>query len=255
MSATSAIRPVLGLGIVAMGVFGLMLGRGQGPPGDDYPEGHEEDRWAAARRRMVQTQIEARGVRDARVLEALRTVPRHLFVPRRLWSRAHDDRALPLDEGQTISQPYIVALMTELAAPKPGDVALDVGTGSGYQAAVLSSLVKRVASIEIVPALASEAKSRLERLGYDNVEVRCGDGSAGWPDVETFDVIIAAAAPAEVPDALLRQLAPGGRLVMPVGEEGHQRLIRIQRLADGGLERTEVIPVAFVPMTGSASAG
>ncbi|MBI5070390.1 MAG: protein-L-isoaspartate(D-aspartate) O-methyltransferase [Deltaproteobacteria bacterium] len=205
---------------------------------------------AAERDRMVARQIAARGVTDPRVLEALRQVERHLFVPEPLRAEAHADRALPLAHGQTISQPYVVGLMTELAALRPTDRVLEVGTGSGYQAAVLSVLVREVYTIEIVEPLALEARERLRRLGHANVFVRAGDGYRGWPEKAPFDAILVTAAPPEIPAPLLEQLAPGGRLVAPVGRE-RQELVVVTK-GERGLTRRAVIPVVFVPMTGEA---
>jgi protein-L-isoaspartate(D-aspartate) O-methyltransferase len=201
---------------------------------------------------MVARQLAARDVDDERVLAALGRVPRHEFVPPELVRSAYEDTPLPIGYDQTISQPYIVALMTQLAAPGPESNVLDVGTGSGYQAAVLAELAGRVASIEIVAPLAEAARRRLESLGYRNVEVRCGDGRLGWPERAPFDAIIVAAAPEQVPQPLVDQLAPGGRLVIPVGD-WDQRLLVVEKAADGSLTRRSVAPVAFVPMTGGAS--
>jgi len=220
----------------------LLLGGG-GSAGATEPRAAERDG-------MVARQIAARGVSDARVLEAVRQVERHLFVPEPLRSEAYADRALPIAQGQTISQPYIVALMSELAALKPTDRVLEVGTGSGYQAAVLAVLVREVYTIEIVEPLAAEAKERLRRLGYANVFVRAGDGYRGWPEKAPFDAILVTAAPPEIPAPLLQQLAPGGRLVAPVGRE-RQELVVVERTEKGPVRRT-VIPVVFVPMTGEA---
>jgi protein-L-isoaspartate(D-aspartate) O-methyltransferase len=205
---------------------------------------------AAARRRMVATQLEARGVRDPRVLEAMRAVERHRFVPAPLRDQAYQDRPLPIGHGQTISQPYIVALMTEAARVGPGARVLEIGTGSGYQAAVLSLLAGEVASIEIVEPLAQEAADRLAALGYRNVTVRAGDGYRGWPERAPFDAILVTAAPPEIPQPLLDQLAVGGRLVAPVGERD-QELVVVTRTA-AGLGRRRLLPVRFVPMTGEA---
>jgi protein-L-isoaspartate(D-aspartate) O-methyltransferase len=185
-------------------------------------------------------------VRDPRVLEALREVPRHRFVPEHLQGSAYDDGPLPIGHGQTISQPYIVAVMTELLAPEPDDVVLDVGTGSGYQAAVLGKLVKQVYSIEIVPALAEEARARLAALGYANVEVRVGDGWKGLPAHAPYAGILVAAAPPEVPQALLDQLAPGGRLVIPVGEWDQD--LRVYERTPRGIEQRTIFGVRFVPL-------
>jgi len=208
------------------------------------------DPYAAPRAAMVEEQIEARGVRDPRVLAAMREVPRHQFVPGAMRAFAYLDRPLPIEHGQTISQPYIVALMTELAGLDESSRVLEVGTGSGYQAAILERVAGRVYSIEIVDALARTARERLTALGYDRVVVQSGDGYRGWPEQAPFDAILVTAAPPMVPEPLLDQLAIGGRLVIPVGER-HQELRVIERTADGFAERS-VIPVRFVPMTGRA---
>lgn len=201
---------------------------------------------------MVRDQIEERGVSDPRVLDAMRTVPRHLFVPKALRNMAYDDRPLPIGYEQTISQPYIVALMTELLEPRPTQKVLEIGTGSGYQAAVLSRLVEHVYTIEIVAPLAARATETLEREGYDNVTVIAGDGYRGLPEQAPFDGIIVTAAPEEVPQPLLDQLRVGGRLVIPVGDtRTYQELELIERTATG-FERRKVLPVRFVPMTGEA---
>jgi len=201
---------------------------------------------AQERERMVRTQIEARGVKDARVLAAMRTVPRHRFVPEALWHSAYDDGPLPIGHGQTISQPYIVAVMTELLAPEAGDVVLDVGTGSGYQAAVLARLVRQVYSIEIVPELAEQARERLAALGYANVEVITGDGWAGLARRAPFDGILVAAAPPEVPQALLDQLAPAAKLVIPVGEWDQD--LRVYERTERGITQRTIFGVRFVPL-------
>ncbi len=202
-------------------------------------------------RRMVEQQLQARDITDPHVLGAMKKVPRHLFVPDREVDQAYWDGPLPIGHGQTISQPYIVGLMTQLARPSESAVALDIGTGSGYQAAVLSLLCKQVYSIEIVDALAESARERLARLGYRNVTVRAGDGYAGWPEHAPFDLIIVAAAPEHVPQPLVDQLKPGGRLVIPVGRH-YQSLIVVHKETDGKVREERIIPVAFVPMTGQA---
>lgn len=208
-----------------------------------------EDIFASERRRMVAEQIAARDVRDTRVLDAMRDVPRHLFVPPELQSQAYEDRPLPIGHEQTISQPYIVALMTELARPGADDRALEVGTGSGYQAAVLSRLVSRVYTIEIVEPLARAANQRLRELGFANVSAQSGDGYAGWPDMAPFDIIMVTAAPDHVPAPLLVQLKPGGRLVLPVGPAGAvQELQLIEKDHDGRTRTTRVTQVRFVPL-------
>ena len=199
---------------------------------------------------MVRAQIEERGIENPALLAALRAVPRHELVPEAVREEAYADHALPIGFDQTISQPYIVALMTDLAGVERGDKVLEVGTGSGYQAAVLAEMGARVFSIEIVVPLARRAAADLERLGYGRVHVRAGDGYRGWPSEAPFDAIIVTAAPPEVPAPLKQQLAVGGRLVVPVGE-GVQELRVITRTADGFREEPS-IPVRFVPMTGEA---
>jgi len=201
-----------------------------------------------AREAMVRAQLEARDIRDARVLAAMRRVPRHAFVPETLRDFAYDDHPLPIGHGQTISQPYIVALMTQLALGDHPQRALDVGTGSGYQAAVLAELFPEVHSVEIVPELAEQARARLGQLGYARVCVHASDGRMGWPDAAPYDAIVAACAALEVPDALIEQLAPGGRLVLPLGGTWFQELWCIEKRADGSLERRTAGGVAFVPM-------
>lgn len=201
---------------------------------------------------MVQTQIADRGVRDERVLEAMRTVPREAFVPDHLAGQAYRDHPLPIDEGQTISQPYVVAWMIAALEPQPGDRVLEIGTGSGYAAAVLSRVVDEVYTVERFPALARQAGQRLERLGYLNVLVRAGDGTLGWPELAPYDGIVVAAGGPEVPRPLLGQLAPGGRLVIPVGPRPDlQRLIRVTRLRDGRLREEDLGAVRFVPLVGA----
>jgi protein-L-isoaspartate(D-aspartate) O-methyltransferase len=208
------------------------------------------DAYRDARERMVREQIEGRGVRDARVLAALRTVPRHLFVPEQMLPYAYTDQPLPIGHRQTISQPYIVAFMTEALELKPKDRVLEIGTGSGYQAAVLAELVREVYSIEIVEPLAKESEERLMRMGYENLKLRIGDGYRGWPEAAPFDAIMVTAAPDHIPPALIDQLAEGGRLVVPVGRF-YQELVRVRRTAKG-IKQEELLPVRFVPMVGEA---
>ncbi|MCX7521147.1 protein-L-isoaspartate(D-aspartate) O-methyltransferase [Microbacterium sp. STN6] len=203
---------------------------------------------------MVEQQLVSRGITDARVLDAMRTVPRHEFVPARLAAEAYSDHPLPIDNGQTISQPYIVALMLEAARLDENAVLLDIGTGSGYAAAVASLLTRRVVSIERHAGLAESARRRLTALGYDNVEVIAGDGLAGWPDAAPYDAIVAAAAGPRVPDAWRDQLAVGGRIVMPLGAPRlGQRLVVCTRAADGTLEQSSLGGVAFVPLIGDGA--
>lgn len=207
---------------------------------------------AAARHRMVE-QIRSRGVTDTAVLAALDAVPRHLFVPQPERDKAYHDCPLPIGDGQTISQPYMVALMTSLLELRPGERVLEIGTGSGYQAAVLSRVAAEVYTIEIRQPLAERARRTLADLGYRNIQLRTGDGFQGWRDAAPFDGIIVTAAPPSVPDPLLRQLKVGGRLVIPVGDRNAlQSLLVLTRRADGGFDRSNVMPVFFVPMTGEA---
>jgi protein-L-isoaspartate(D-aspartate) O-methyltransferase len=208
------------------------------------------DEYASERARMVREQLAARDIRDARVLTAMGAVPRHEFVPEALRGRAYVDRPLPIDEGQTISQPYIVALMTELARVDTDSRVLEIGTGSGYQAAVLAEIVKEVYTIEIVEPLGKQARQVLERLGYQNIQFRIGDGYRGWPEAMPFDAILVTAAPPRVPEPLKEQLAVGGRLVIPVGE--HYQSLRVITRTASGFDEREVASVRFVPMTGEA---
>ena len=216
---------------------------------DDRIEILLEDIEADARSTAVLT---GRRQFSARVMQALRAVPRHEFVAEDLSIAAYDNRPLPIGKGQTISQPYIVALMTDLLDAEPDDMVLEVGTGSGYQAAVLSQLVRQVYSIEIVESLAITAAERLSRLGYENVHTCHRDGYAGWPEVAPFDGILITAATPEVPPPLIDQLKPGGRLIAPLGlPYSHQTLVLIQKELDLSIARRDVLPVAFVPLTGS----
>lgn len=220
------------------------------PPEDPQPTAvaPEHPARASERWRMVMAQLQARDIDDPRVLAAMRSVPRHEFVPPALAHAAYEDGPLPIGHDVTISQPYIVALMTQLAHVEPGDRVLDVGSGSGYQAAVLAAMGAEVYGIEIIEPLATAAAERLARLGYA-ATIRAGDGWAGWPEHAPFDAIVLAAAPSEVPPALTEQLVVGGRLVLPVGDRFRQELVVITRTTTG-LQRRSVIPVAFVPMTG-----
>jgi protein-L-isoaspartate(D-aspartate) O-methyltransferase len=218
----------------------------QVPPADPAAEAA----FASARTRMVRDQILARGIRDDRVLAAMARVPRHEFVPASQRSMAYEDGPLPIGHGQTISQPYIVAFMTAALDPKPDDRILEIGTGSGYQAAVLSCLVAEVFSIERVEPLARRAGADLKRLGFRNVEVRMGDGYLGWPEAAPFDGVIVTCAPEQVPRALVEQLKVGGRMIVPVGPtDGVQELYLLCKHPEG-LETQAVLPVRFVPMVG-----
>lgn len=196
-----------------------------------------EDRWAKERLRMVKTQIEARGIKDFRVLEAMRRVPRHLFVDEDVRDQAYGDFPLPIGEEQTISQPYIVALMTEALELRDGDVVLEIGTGSGYQAAILAELTRMVYSIERFPRLVERARRVLAELGYDNVEIKQGDGTLGWPEKGPFDAIIVTAGAPRIPQPLIEQLKVGGRLVIPIGDRYNQDLIKVLKTEKGHKEK------------------
>ncbi|MEN6310531.1 MAG: protein-L-isoaspartate(D-aspartate) O-methyltransferase [Acidobacteriota bacterium] len=197
-------------------------------------------------RRMVETQIAVRGVRDAKVLEAMSKVPRHLFVPEGLSGAAFADEPLPIGEGQTISQPYIVAYMTEALGLRGGERVLEIGTGSGYQTAVLAEIAGRVFTVELIESLSAKAQTLLGSLGYDNISFRVGDGARGWPEEAPFEAILVTAAAAAVPPALDRQLGPAGTMVVPVGTDW-QELIRFRR-RDKGLARERLLSVRFVPL-------
>lgn len=197
---------------------------------------------------MVQQQLMPRGINDQRVLGAMAKVPREEFVPTDSRAASYEDGPLPIGYGQTISQPYIVAFMTEQLRPKPSDRVLEVGTGSGYQAAILAELVSEVYSIEIVEPLAKNAEATLQRLGYKNVHVNVGDGYKGWPEEEPFDAIIVTCAPDKVPQPLVDQLKDGGRMVIPVGDRFAQELYLLEK-KNGQLKQSATLPVRFVPMT------
>jgi protein-L-isoaspartate(D-aspartate) O-methyltransferase len=208
-----------------------------------------EEPFADQRDRMVREQIEGRGIRNAEVLRSMRSTPRHLFVPENLREYAYSDRPLPIGLGQTISQPYVVALMTELLEPSPTHRVLEIGTGTGYQAAVLARLSKHVYTIEIVSELAKSARERLAAMGIRNITVRQGDGYKGWPEEAPFDRIMLTAAPPELPQALLDQLARGGKLVAPVGgSPWTQELVVVDKTMGGELQRRVMASVMFVPM-------
>jgi protein-L-isoaspartate(D-aspartate) O-methyltransferase len=214
----------------------------------------EEDRFVAERRRMLEEQLSSSGygITNARVLAAMSKVPRHEFVPPDLRHRAYDDGPLSIGYGQTISQPYIVAFMTEHLDLKPTDRVLEIGTGSGYQAAVLGELAGEVYTIEIVDELAQRAKADLNRLGYANIQVRAGDGYRGWPEAAPFDAVIVTCAPEQVPPPLVDQLKEGGRMIIPIGPNWDQNLVLLHKQG-GRLEKRAVLPVRFVPMTGQVA--
>lgn len=198
------------------------------------------------RENMISQQIQARGVKDASVLSAMRKVERHKFIPLAFQHLAYIDTPLPIAEGQTISQPYIVALMTELLQLKGNEKVLEIGTGSGYQAAILAEIAKQVYTIEIIPALSDNAKKLLDKLGYKNINVKCGDGYLGWPEFAPFDGIIVTCAAKEIPQPLIEQLAEGGRMVIPYGEQF--QVLKLLTKTKGELEETNIAPVMFVPM-------
>jgi protein-L-isoaspartate(D-aspartate) O-methyltransferase len=206
----------------------------------------EDEQFSKLRDEMVNTQIESRGIKDIRVLEAMRKVKRHLFVPDGLKPRAYEDTPLPIGEGQTISQPYIVALMTELLRLTGKERVLEIGTGSGYQAAILAELTDEVYTIEILPRLAQRADKLLKKLGYKNILVKCGDGYLGWQEHAPFDVIIITAAPEEIPPVLVEQLTDRGRMIVPVGS-AYQELVLVEK-KNSEVSIKSIIPVRFVPM-------
>ena len=226
-------------------LFGIILALGCTPRAAEPLSPEQAKR---ARARMVEEQIAARGVKDPRVLRALRTVPRHRFAPAAAQRHAYADRPLAIGSGQTMSQPYIVAVMSELAQVAPGERVLEVGTGSGYQAAVLAELGAAVFTIEILPELAEGARRTLAELGYERITVITGDGFRGLPDEAPFDAIVVTAAPVDVPPPLLEQLAPGGRLVIPVG--GRRQTLQVLERTAEGVKRTSLFEVRFVPLVG-----
>lgn len=209
-------------------------------------QGSEKD-FERQRNQMVSQQLRGRDITDSRVLEAMTTVPRHLFVPLRMRDLSYQDSALPIDYGQTISQPYIVALMSQLLSIEPGGKVLEIGTGSGYQAAVLAEMGADVFTIEIVSELGTQAEKLLKSLGYGSVKVKIGDGYLGWPENAPFEAIIVTCAPTEIPEPLEKQLAEGGRMVIPVGESGFQQLLLLTK-KEGRIKRQKTIDVRFVPM-------
>ena len=202
------------------------------------------------RQRMVEKQIRKRGVRNCRVLAAMERIPRHRFVPENSYDHAYEDSPLSIGKGQTISQPYMVALMTECAAPEPDDRVLEVGTGSGYQTAILAELVREVYSIERIPELAERAEGLLARLGYENVSIRVDDGSEGWSDKAPFDAIVVTAGAPEIPDPLVEQLEEGGRLVIPIGSAHHQTLCTVKKERNR-IRTEEGTGCVFVPLIGT----
>ena len=225
----------------------LLVGAAQRelPPRDSH------DPFVQARREMVERDLRGRGIKDGRVLAVMSSIPRHLFVPEGLRSSAYEDRPLPIGEGQTISQPYIVAFMTELLELRGAEKVLEIGTGSGYQTAVLARLATEVFSIEILPTLSERAKEILKQIGFTNIRLKVGDGFFGWEERGPFDAILVTASAPKIPEPLWRQLREGGRLVMPIGEEGQsQRLVRVRKVA-GRQAVEDITGVIFVPLTGA----
>ncbi|MFW6262325.1 MAG: protein-L-isoaspartate(D-aspartate) O-methyltransferase [Spirochaetota bacterium] len=251
--------------IVCLLVAGIAFagGMSEGQEGTDAPAAGSDRESAAGpsafdervdeRERLVERRIVAQGITDQTVVDAMRSVPRHVFVPPEHRDAAYADRPLPIGHGQTISQPYVVAYMTEVLEVGPSSRVLEVGTGSGYQAAVLAEVVETVHTIEVIEPLARSARARLESLDYDAVVVHAGDGYYGWEEAAPYDAIIVTAAAGHVPPPLLEQLKPDGRMVIPVGPvHAVQQLILVEKAADGSITTTQLVPVRFVPMTGRA---
>ncbi|MFW6007072.1 MAG: protein-L-isoaspartate(D-aspartate) O-methyltransferase [Bacillota bacterium] len=209
-----------------------------------------KDKYVQERKKMIEQQLKPRGIKDPEVLEAFLTVPRHEFVPENLKHNAYQDRPLPIQEGQTISQPFIVAQMIEALKPKPGKKMLEVGTGSGYATAVLSRIINRVYSIERYPELAEQAEKKFEKLGYDNIEVTVGDGTKGWEEKSPFAGIMVSAAAPDIPEPLIEQLEVGGYLVIPVGGKNLQDLYQVKKISDNDLNQKNLGSVRFVPLVG-----
>jgi protein-L-isoaspartate(D-aspartate) O-methyltransferase len=230
----------------------LLLVAGCGAENEIFPADPASD-LATQRQAMVEQQIAARGITDPAVLEALRAVPRHEFIPARLRHEAYADYPLPIGHGQTISQPYIVAFMTETIRPLPGEKILEIGAGSGYQAAILAQMGAEVYTVEIVEPLAELARQNLARLGFKNVHVRRGDGYRGWPEHAPYDAIIVTCAPDQIPPDLVAQLREGGRMIIPVGGGMEQQLVLLRKTGDH-IEKQSILPVRFVPMTGGSQA-
>jgi protein-L-isoaspartate(D-aspartate) O-methyltransferase len=264
----SRARVITGLGVIGIGLVAICAAavgmRAYRPPAEkssipkaaqarDRPQrpAEEESRFVEARRWMVEEQLRGRDITDAGVLRAMGRVPRQRFVPKDWQGLAYVDHALPIDRQQTISQPYIVALMTQEARPTSRSRALEIGTGSGYQAAVLAELCKEVYSVEILKPLADSARQRLAALGYKNITIRHGDGYQGWREHAPFDLIVVTAAADHVPQPLVEQLAVGGRMVIPLGSYS-QELVLLEKQQDGTTSRKAIVPVMFVPMTGEA---
>ncbi len=242
--------------LIILTVFSFLTGcKIEDEAGKGQITGEKETSFVRAREEMVQTQIIARGIEDERLLKALLKVERHMFVPEKMQGFAYSDRPLPIGEGQTISQPYIVALMTELLKLDGDEKVLEIGTGSGYQAAILGELAKKVYTIEIVEPLAKRSQKLLQDLGYENITVKYGDGFFGWEEHAPFDAIVVTCAPSHIPQPLIDQLAEGGRMVIPVGPEWRWQDLFVVKKSQGKIEKEKVAPVRFVPMTGEGIEG
>lgn len=238
-------------GSLAIALLVLTDGRSRGEPADAYDKARQALLAEIAEDVRDTAEFLNRRALDERVMRALASVPRHEFVPATERASAYENRPLPIGYGQTISQPYIVAIMTDLVEPRPGCRAFELGTGSGYQAAILSELCENVYTVEIVEALGIEARARLKRLGHSNVEVRIGDGYHGWPEHAPYDVIVVTAVASHIPPPLIQQLKPGGRMILPVGTRfTAQQLVLVSKAPDGHLTTRQILPVAFVPLTG-----
>ena len=245
MRSVRVVTSILGLAL-------LFLAACSEPDTAPPPAAPSQDRFLPRRELMVVEDIEGRGISDPRVLAAMRTVPRHLFVPEKYRHKAYGDTPLPIGRGQTISQPYIVAAMTQLMGVAPGDKILEVGTGSGYQAAILAQMDAEVYSVEIIPALANESRQLLDRLGYQEVRTRTGDGYFGWEDYGPFDAIIVTAAPDHIPPPLLDQLKPNGKMIIPVGPQGAVQTLWLAEQRDGEWVFINQGLVRFVPLVGGS---
>jgi protein-L-isoaspartate(D-aspartate) O-methyltransferase len=246
---------LVGMGVSLVLAAGLVLVAGvraQDPSPGGTPASQAADPYVAARKRMVQRHLVERGIKNPRVLEAFRTVPRHRFLPPESHRQAYDDESIPIGEGQTITPPYDVALMTEALDPKPSDRVYEVGTGSGYQSAILSRLVKEVYSVEIKAPLSRRATQVHKELGYTNIHTRIGDGYEGWPEAAPFDGIVVTCAPQKIPPPLIDQLKEGGRIVIPLGTRYKQIVYLYEKVNGEPVLRRELKPTLYVPMTGRA---
>ena len=251
MPHTTPIRLAAGLACLLAATTMAAAQAEKSAPKADAPAPKKADPFVAARNKMVERHLIERGIKDPRVLQAFRDVPRHLFLPEGTGRQAYEDESIPIGEGQTITPPYDVAFMTELLAPKATDRVYEVGTGSGYQASILSRLVKEVYSVEIHAPLSKRATQRMRELGYTNVRTRVGDGYVGWPEAAPFDAIIVTCSPSEVPPPLVEQLKEGGVMLIPLGNRYNQAVWRMVK-KNGKLEGTRIMPTLFVPMTGKA---